>query len=424
MIRIFFIIGIFISTLFAEVDAKLEIVKKANTLPKVVVSMATNSAETVNLTKIKKILEQDLSVSGHFEVINNIDSKVNYEEIPDVLTLSNNGIDLYINLHAQTDASGEYTLNTKLYDINAKSMVQEKYFKTSQVERYPFLSHRVAISINDFFQAPSIEWMDKFVVLSSYVGAGQANIMIADYTLTYKKTIVTGGLNIFPKWASNEQKEIYYTSYNYDKPTLVKLNIFNRKRSIVMQSDGMIACSDVNNDGSKLLITAAPDNQPDIYLYDVKTKKKIKVTKYSGIDVGGQFIEDDNRIVFVSNRLGNPNIFAKNIHGSGVEKLVYHSKNNSSVTTFENNIVYSSRDNDNELGGRTFNLYLMSTVSQDLTRLTSNGINQFPKFSPDGQSLLFIKNYQGVSSVGIIRLNFNSSFLFPLNGGKIQSIDW
>jgi TolB protein len=66
----------------------------------------------------------------------------------------------------------------------------------------------------------------------------------------------------------------------------------------------------------------------------------------------------------------------------------------------------------------------MSTVSQDLTRLTSNGINQFPKFSPDGQSLLFIKNYQGVSSVGIIRLNFNSSFLFPLNGGKIQSIDW
>jgi TolB protein len=85
--------------------------------------------------------------------------------------------------------------------------------------------------------------MDKFVVLSSYVGPGQANIMIADYTLAYKKTIVTGGLNIFPKWASNEQKEIYYTSYNYDKPTLVKLNIFNRKRSIVMQSDGMIACS-------------------------------------------------------------------------------------------------------------------------------------------------------------------------------------
>ncbi len=424
MFRFLIIISIFTSFLFAEVDAKLEIVKKANTLPKVVVSVATNSAETLTLAKIKNILEKDLTVSGHFEVIKNVDSQINYEDIPDVLTLSNEGIDLYINLHAKTDASGEYTLNTKLFDLNAKSMVQEKYFKTSQSNRYPFLAHRTAISVNDFFQAPSIEWMDKFVVLSSYVGPGQANIMIADYTLSYKKTIVTGGLNIFPKWANNDKKEIYYTSYNYDKPTLVKLNIFNRKRSIIMQSDGMIACSDVSNDGSKLLITAAPNAQPDIYLYDVASKNKKRVTKYSGIDVGGQFIEDDNRIVFVSNRLGNPNIFAKSINGTGVEKLVYHSKNNSSVTTFENNIVYSSKDKDNELGGRTFNLYLMSTISQDLTRLTASGINQFPKFSPDGQSLLFIKNYKGVSSVGIIRLNFNSSHLFPLRGGKIQSIDW
>lgn len=424
MFRIILLISLITSFVFAEVDAKLEIVKKANTLPKVVISVATNSAETTILSKIKNLLEKDLLVSGHFEVIKNIDSQINYEDLPDVINLSNAGVDLYLNIHATTDATGEYTLNTKLFDLNAKSMVQEKYFKTSKANRYPFLAHRAAISINDFFQAPSIEWMDKFVILSTYVGPGKANIMIGDYTLSFKQTIIKGGLNIFPKWASSDQKEIYYTSYNYDKPTLVKLNIFNRKRSIVMQSDGMIACSDVNSDGSKILITAAPNAQPDIYLYDVRTKNKKKVTKYSGIDVGGQFIEDDNRIVFVSNRLGNPNIFAKDINSSGVEKMVYHSKNNSSVTTFENNIVYSSKDNDNELGGRTFNLYLMSTVSQDLTRLTSNGINQFPKFSPDGQSLLFIKNYKGVSSVGIIRLNFNSTYLFPLNGGKIQSIDW
>jgi TolB protein len=59
-----------------------------------------------------------------------------------------------------------------------------------------------------------------------------------------------------------------------------------------------------------------------------------------------------------------------------------------------------------------------------MTRLTSSGVNQFPKFSPDGETLLFIKNYSGVSSLGIIRLEFNKSFLFPLKGERIQSIDW
>ena len=35
-----------------------------------------------------------------------------------------------------------------------------------------------------------------------------------------------------------------------------------------------------------------------------------------------------------------------------------------------------------------------------------------------------IKNYKAESSVGIIRLKQNKSFLFPLKIGKIQSIDW
>ena len=49
---------------------------------------------------------------------------------------------------------------------------------------------------------------------------------------------------------------------------------------------------------------------------------------------------------------------------------------------------------------------------------------QFPKFSTDGQTLLFIKTFGGTSSIGIIRLDYSKSFLFPLNGKRIQSIDW
>jgi TolB protein len=423
MKKILIITMLLITSVFAAVDAKLEIVKKANTLPKILISLANDTAEISTLSKLKNLLSKDLEISGHFEVLTT-QHNVDYDKSPDLNILSNEGVDLYLNLSAVKNVSGGYSLLTKLYDINAQAMILEKSFTTSRENRFPFLAHRTAISINDHFKAPSIKWMDKFVIYSVYQGAGKSNIMIGDYTLTYKKTIVKGGLNIFPKWASKDQKSIYYTSYNYKKPTLVKLNIFNRNKKVIMSSDGMIACSDVSADGSKILITASPSGQPDIYSYNTNTGKKTRVTKYSGIDVGGQFIEDDSRIVFVSDRLGNPNIFAKNINSRGVEKLVYHSRNNSSATAFKDNIVYASKDKSNELGARSFNLYLMSTKSDDLKRLTSSGINQFPKFSPDGESLLFIKSFKGVSSIGIIRLNFNKSYLFPSSNGRIQSIDW
>ena len=423
MYKILLLLSLVFSSVFAQVDANLEVVKKTNALPKILVSVATDTAEIETLNKIKKSLADDLSVSGHFEVLT-INSQTSYENLPDVIGLSNQGVDLFLNLSAIKDSSGSYTLMTKLYDINSRALILEKNFTTTQEDRYVFLAHKAAISVNAFFKAPSIEWMEKFVVFSTYTTSGSADIMIGDYTLTYKKTVVSGGLNIFPKWADKEQKTIYYTTYNYKKPTLVKLNIYNRSKEIIMESDGMLACSDVNADGTKLLITASPTGQPDIFVYDTRTKKQTQVTKFGGIDVGGHFIENDTRIVFVSDRLGNPNIFAQGINSSSVERLVYHSNNNSSATAFGNNIVYSSKDSSNEMGEKSFNLYLISTKTDSMKRLTSSGINQFPKFSTDGETLLFIKTSGGSSSIGIIRLSYSKSFLFPLKGKRIQSIDW
>ena len=422
MYKILLLLSLIISSVFAEVDANLEVVKKTNASPKILVSVATDSPEVDTLNRIKKSLADDLSVSGHFDVAT-INSVSSYESIPDVLSLSNQGVNLYLNLSAKKEA-GSYTLMAKLYDINGRVLLLEKNFATTQEDRFVFLAHKAAISVNAFFKAPPIDWMEKFVVFSTYTTSGSADIMIGDYTLTYKKTVVTGGLNIFPKWADNEQKTIYYTTYNYNKPTLVKLNIYNRSKEVIMESDGMLACSDVNADGSKLLVTASPTGQPDIFVYDTRTKKQTQVTKYGGIDVGGQFIENDSRIVFVSDRLGNPNIFAQGINSTSVERLVYHSNNNSSATAFGNNIVYSSKDSSNELGDKSFNLYLISTKTDSLKRLTTSGVNQFPKFSTDGQTLLFIKTFGGTSSIGIIRLDYSKSFLFPLQGKRIQSIDW
>jgi len=48
----------------------------------------------------------------------------------------------------------------------------------------------------------------------------------------------------------------------------------------------------------------------------------------------------------------------------------------------------------------------------------------FHRFSSDGGSIMFIKQDGSGRSVGIIRVNENKSFQFPLRVGKIQSVDW
>jgi TolB protein len=414
---------IFSISVFAA-DAELDIVKNSTNLPKVEIGVSPNTMKKSLTTKIKKMIEKDLEVSGHFDVLKSNES-VDYNSMPNILTLSNRGTDLFLNINTQVSGFGGISIMVKLFDINTRQLVFNRSFTTSLEDRYPFLAHRISIAINKHLKAPSIEWMDKFVLFSQYKEARKADIIIADYTLTFQKAVIRGGLNIFPKWADNtKQEEFYYTTYDKGIPTLIKTNLYTRKREVIMKSEGMIVASDISKDGKKVLITASPEYQPDIYLYDTRNKSKIRLTTYKGIDVGARFVENDSKIVFVSDRLSYPNIFAKKLGSRGVERLVYHGKNNSSATTFKDYIVYTSRDKGTEFGDFAFNLYLMSTKSDYLKRLTASGSNQFPKFSPDGESIIFLKTVRDRSSIGIIRLNHDKSYLFPLENGKIQSIDW
>lgn len=406
--------------LFA-IDATMEIIKKNKNLPNVTINIIDNNT---NLSKkVKKVIEQDLQVSGHF-LVKKFNHATSFSNQPNYVTLQKNDIDIYLNIELKKAGISGLNVSMKLYDINANKLIADQIFSTTNKIRYPFLAHKAAIVVNKSFNAPSIEWMDKFVVFSKYTNSKQSEIIIADYTLTYQNVIVKGGLNVFPKWANNKQEVFYYTSYAQGIPTLVSQNIYTGQKKRLLQSEGMLVCSDVSEDGQKLLLTMAPNGQPDIYLYNLNTKVKTRLTKYKGIDVGGNFVEDDTKVVFVSDRLKYPNIFAKKIGSRGIERLVYHGRNNSACTTYKNYIVYSSRETNNEFGRNSFNLYLISTTSDFIRRLTTTGVNQFPKFSSDGESILSIKRDGGKSYLLITRLNYNRSFKFPLKSGKLQSIDW
>ncbi len=412
-----------INYLFA-LDATMEIVKNKSTLPKItsVISSDTNIQNNYD-KRILALVKKDLEVSGHF---NNLDVQIpnKYEEIPNYTSLKDKNSDLYLVLQVKEKEPKGFVVNIKLYDVNANNIVLSKSYSTSSTATYPFLSHKIAIDVNNYLKAPAIDWMDKFVIFSRYLDSKTSEIVVSDYTLTYQKVVVKGGLNIFPKWANKEQNSFYFTTTNTLQPTLKKQDLLSGKSKKILSSDGMIVCSDVSDDGSKLVLTMAPNSQPDIYVYDTINNLKTRITTYNGIDVGGSFVENDTKIVFVSDRLKYPNIFAKKIGSKGVERLIYHGKNNSQCSTYKDYIVYASRESDNEFGDNVFNLYLISTFSDYVRRLTISGRNQFPKFSSNGESILFIKNEKGKSYLMINRLNYNKSFRFPLKSGKLQSIDW
>jgi len=399
-------------------DATIEVIKKIDSLPSIALEDGSTHKDETFKMKFFKSLVADLNVISLFNVDRR---KFNNDFDTNEVDVINKNANFVLKYSLSENDSAGFSIKIKM--INNDEVVLRKNYKVSNSKKYMFVAHTIAYEINKYMGEPSIEWIKKKVIFSRVVAPKKSEIVIADYTLSYQHIVVKGGFNLFPKWSSPKQNGFYYTSLNEVKPTLKHVNIRTAKITNIISSEGMMTCSDVNSNGTKLLLTMAPKGQPDIYLYDVRTKKIKKITRYKGIDVSGQFMGND-KIVFVSNRLGYPNIFSKSLNNNDIEQMVYYGKSNAACTANGEYIVYKSRESSNAFSKNTFNLHIISTKTDFIRRLTASGVNEFPRFSRDGDAVLFIKNYKNQSSIGIIRLNHNKNYLFPLKYGKVQSMDW
>lgn len=399
-------------------DATIEVIKKVESLPTLAVEDASVSYDDTFKLKFFKTIVADLNVLSLFNV-DRYHRKTHFNNTN--VVVENKDMDYVLRYRMSEDDDGALNIDIKL--ISKDDTVLNKKYRIKRKNVFMFISHTIAYDINEFMGAPSVEWMKRKVIFSRVVAPQKTEIVIADYTLAYQHTVVKGGFNVFPKWANNNQSAFYYSSLDGKKPTLKHVDITTGKSKAIISSNGMMICSDVSKDGKKLLLTMAPKDQPDVYLYDVDTFKTKKLTSYGGIDVNAQFL-DDETIVFISGRLGYPNVFSKKIGSSSVEQMVYYGKSNAACSAHGEYIVYKARESENAFSTNTFNLHLISTKTDFIRRLTATGVNEFPRFSIDGDAILFIKNYKAQSSIGIIRLNHNKNYLFPLKYGKVQAMDW
>ncbi|WP_187871601.1 Tol-Pal system protein TolB [Helicobacter pylori] len=404
--------------LFA-IDKTLDIVKTIQKLPKIEVRYSIDNDADYAL-KLHEVLVSDLKISQHFDVSQNKEQGViNYAELKDKKV----HLVAFVSVALE---NGKKISRLRLYDVNTSALTKTFDYPILSSDLYPFTAHEMAVAVNDYLKAPSIAWMKRSVVFSKYISSGVTSIALADYTMRYQKEIIKNNrLNIFPRWANAEQTEFYYTQYGEKTPMILKYNIQKGTHQNIASSQGMAVVSSVSSDGSKILMSLAPEGQPDVYLYDTHKKTNTKMTRYPGIDVSGVFLEDDKSMAFVSDRSGYPNVYMKKLgFKESAEQLVYEGKSNESIDAYKDSIVYVSRENLNEFGRTVFNLNLITLNSKYIRRLTVNGVNQIPRFSVDGKNIMYIKKTPQEYAMGLILLDYNQSFLFPLKNVKIQAFDW
>ena len=155
-----------------------------------------------------------------------------------------------------------------------------------------------------------------------------------------------------------------------------------------------------SHDGKKIVFTSDRDGDPEIYVMNADGSNPTRLTRVPGRDAHPFFSRDGRRIIFQSPRANgqDTNIYVMNSDGSNVVQLT-NLKGFAGVPVYspdERLIVLQWRETSNFRDGKKWRVCVMNDDGSSLRIITSGDANdQVPNWSHDGKRLLFYSDRTG-----------------------------
>lgn len=208
----------------------------------------------------------------------------------------------------------------------------------------------------------------------------------------------------FPDW-SPDGTELAYISYKNNWPDVFVHNLAQGKVIPAAQFKGTNNTPRWLPDGRNLIISMSAYGNPELSIIPKEgTKQPRRLTHNNWPEVSPDVSPDGNRVAFVSNRVGSPQIYVMDMDGSNTQRISYVERKCESpfwspVPVGGDYRIAFSGYYDNLQS----DIYTVRPDGSDLQMLTDGKFeNLNPTWSPDGQYIAFSSNRLGKHEIFIM----------------------
>ena len=354
---------------------------------------AGEGADRATGDKLHAVVQRDLELSGYFDLLSPdgfvepITAGVALGEFSfDHWTLPG-AVGLVKVAYAQLDGQIEAKLH--VYNVDAGQQLLGRTVSW-RVEDPDALGHQIANAIIEAVTGERGVFHTQIVAVANF-GQGK-EIYVFDYDGQNPRPVSrNGSINLSPAWSSDGTK-ISYTSYRDNNPDLWVTDLRTGRHSKVSSWPGINAGAEWAPDGGELALTLSKDGDSDIYALQPDGSIIRKLTRQYGIDVSPTYSPDGQTICFVSSRNGSPQLFLMDRDGGNVRRLTHRGGHNvaPSYSPDGRKIAFAGRDE-----GR-FDIFVVNSDGTGLRRMTQTAYDdEDPTWSPDGNHILFTSARDG-----------------------------
>ncbi|TFH86141.1 Tol-Pal system protein TolB [Billgrantia azerbaijanica] len=409
-------------TALAQADLTIEITRGSDeATPIAVVPFATDGGELPE--DLAQVISDDLERSGFFAPLARdamFDRPASGEE---VRYGEWQALDVRYLVVGRVSRDGEgYRIRYELMDVSGGERMLGENITTAGTSGLRDVAHYISDQV--FEEITGIR--GAFSTRIAYVtaqGVGdnqQFGLYVADADGHNSRRVLDSREPILsPAWSPDGQK-LAYVSFETERPAIYVQELASGQRVRVSSFEGLNGAPAWSPDGRRLAMSLSKDGQPEIYVMNIADRSVQRLTNSSAIDTEPDWAPDGESLLFTSDRSGGPQIYRHDLASGEQERLTFTGSYNARgrfAPDGESIFLIHRSDSGYQVARQDLE-------SGRLVVLSETRWDESPSVAPNGTMVIFATRQGNSGVLSAVSADGSASYRLPSAQGEVREPAW